>query len=42
MQRVLAFYQGNYQGAVSKISYQASIIAGIRIKGEDHGNKTRR
>ncbi|MFS3336315.1 hypothetical protein ACK6SR_27745, partial [Escherichia coli] len=24
------------------LSYQASIIAGIRIKGEEHGNKTRR
>ena len=40
MQRVLAFYQGG--GAVSEISYQASIAAGIRIKGEEHGNKTRR
>ncbi|EFI3527271.1 hypothetical protein HIM67_004767 [Escherichia coli] len=29
-------------GAVSEISYQASIAAGIRIKGEEHGNKTRR
>ncbi|MDD0416726.1 hypothetical protein PSZ80_23685, partial [Shigella sonnei] len=29
-------------GTVSKISYQASITAGIRIKGEEHGNKTRR
>ncbi|WP_374062709.1 DUF977 family protein [Shigella flexneri] len=29
-------------GTVSKISYQASITAGIRIKGEEHGIKTRR
>ncbi|EOW8013637.1 DUF977 family protein [Escherichia coli] len=44
MQRVLAFYQGvgSGGGAVSEISYQASIAAGIRIKGEEHGNKTRR
>lgn len=44
MQRVLAFYQGvgSGGGAVSEISYQASISAGIRIKGEEHGNKTRR
>lgn len=27
---------------MSEISYQASITAGIRIKGEVHGNKTRR
>lgn len=26
---------------MSEISYQASIAAGIRIKGEEHGNKTR-
>ncbi|MGT8332975.1 DUF977 family protein [Escherichia coli] len=44
MQRVLAFYQGvgSGGGAVSENSYQASIAAGIRIKGEEHGNKTRR
>ncbi|MCF4082033.1 DUF977 family protein, partial [Escherichia coli] len=44
MQLVLAFYQGvgSGGGAVSEISYQASISAGIRIKGEEHGNKTRR
>ncbi|WP_276525640.1 hypothetical protein [Shigella sonnei] len=25
---------------MNEISYQASITAGIRIKGEEHGNKT--
>ncbi|CSQ84758.1 Uncharacterised protein [Shigella sonnei] len=27
---------------MNEISYQASITAGIRIKGEEHGNKTQK
>ncbi|MCQ0450717.1 hypothetical protein KID55_23090 [Escherichia coli] len=40
-ERIELFIQFSGGGTVSEISYQASITAGIRIKGEEHGNKTR-